>query len=104
MFTCYEVLELLGDRVMYFDTDNCIYIDRLGQMYPAIKGDRLRAWREEQLNDKILSFASDGLTSQDCTFSHTQNRQSTLEKVIKYCSRSEFDFSISSVYRTDTLV
>jgi hypothetical protein len=56
----YEALELLGDRVLYFDTDSCIYIDRLGQPYPVIEGDRLGAWTDEHPEDKILSFASGG--------------------------------------------
>jgi hypothetical protein len=56
----YEALELLGDRVLYFDTDSCIYINRLGQQQPKIEGDRLGAWTDEHPEDKILSFASGG--------------------------------------------
>ena len=56
----YEALELLGDRVLYFDTDSCIYIDRPGQPHPVIEGDRLGAWTDEHPENKILSFASGG--------------------------------------------
>jgi hypothetical protein len=54
-----DVIWQLGDRVLYFDTDICIYIQRPDYNHGAeIKGDRLETWTDEHPDDKILCFAS----------------------------------------------
>jgi hypothetical protein len=77
----YEALELLGDRVLYFDTDSCIYIDRPGQPHPVIEGDRLGAWTDEHPENKILSFASGGPKNYGYQYRDTEGQVHTECKV-----------------------
>ena len=56
----YEALELLGDRVLYFDTDSVIYLEQPGQPNPVL-GDYLADFTSElDGDDYILEFVSGG--------------------------------------------
>ena len=43
----YHALELLGDRVLYFDTDSVIFVLRNGESNPLVIGDSLGKWTNE---------------------------------------------------------
>ena len=56
----YEALELLGDRVLYFDTDLVIYIEQPGQLNPIL-GDYLGDFTSElDADDYVVEFVSGG--------------------------------------------
>jgi len=54
----YEALELLGERVLYFDTDSVIYLEQEGQPNPVL-GDYLGEFTSElDPDDYIEEFVS----------------------------------------------
>ena len=56
----YEALELLGQRVLYFDTDSVIYLEEPGQLNPPL-GDYLGQFTSElKADDHITEFVSGG--------------------------------------------
>jgi len=56
----YEVLVLLGERVLYFDTDSVIYLEEPGQPNPSL-GDYLREFTSElKADDYIVEFVPGG--------------------------------------------
>ena len=56
----YEALELLGQRVLYFDTDSVIYLEEPGQPNPPL-GDYLGQFTSElKADDHITEFVSGG--------------------------------------------
>ena len=56
----YEALELLGERVLYYDTDSVIYLEEEGQPNPFL-GDYLGEFTSElDDDDTIEEFASGG--------------------------------------------
>ena len=56
----YEALELLGQRVLYFDTGSVIYLEEPGQPNPPL-GDYLGQFTSElKANDHITEFVSGG--------------------------------------------
>ena len=55
----YELLELLGDRVLYFDTDSVMYIHREDCWNPPL-GDYLGELKDETKGIPIVSFVSSG--------------------------------------------
>ncbi|KAG1710397.1 putative DNA polymerase [Nymphon striatum] len=55
----YSIIENLGDRLLYFDTDSLIYIDRKGEWSPAT-GPFLGELKDEVPGDSIIEFASAG--------------------------------------------
>jgi len=56
----YEALELLGDRVLYFDTDSVIYLEQPGQPNPIL-GECLNDFTSElDADDYIVEFVSGG--------------------------------------------
>jgi len=56
----YEALQLLGERVLYYDTDSVIYLEEPGQPSPVL-GDYLGEFTTELDNDDyIVEFVSGG--------------------------------------------
>ena len=56
----YEALELLGERVLYFDTDSIIYLEEPNQPNPVL-GDYLGEFTNElEADDFIVEFVSGG--------------------------------------------
>ena len=56
----YEALELLGNRVLYFDTDSVIYLEQPGQPNPVL-GDYLGDFTSDMdADDYIVEFVSGG--------------------------------------------
>ena len=56
----YEALELLGERVLYFNTDSIIYLEEPGQTHPTL-GDYLGEFTSElEDDDYIEEFVSGG--------------------------------------------
>lgn len=56
----YEALDLLQDRMLYFDTDSVIFLSRPGEENPKL-GDYLGDFKDElSTSDYILEFASRG--------------------------------------------
>ena len=56
----YQALELLGQRVLYFDTDSVIYLEEPGQLNPPL-GDYLGQFTSElNADDHITEFVSGG--------------------------------------------
>ena len=56
----YEALELLGEHVLYFDTDSVIFTHRPGKMSPPL-GDYLGDFKNElEPSDTIVEFCSGG--------------------------------------------
>lgn len=55
----YSELEKIGDRVLYFDTDSIIYVDRPGEYKPKL-GNNLGELTNEIENDFIIEFVSAG--------------------------------------------
>jgi len=56
----YEALELLGERVLYYDTDSVIYLEEEGQPNPVL-GDYLGEFTSElDPDDTIEEFVSGG--------------------------------------------
>ena len=56
----YQALELLGQRVLYFDTDSVIYLEEPGQPNPPL-GDYLGQFTSElKADDHIVEFCSGG--------------------------------------------
>ncbi len=53
-------LEKLGDRVLYYDTDSVIYLDRPTDYYKPPLGDYLGDMTDELDGDHIIEFASGG--------------------------------------------
>ena len=59
----YEALELLGQRVLYFDTDSVIYLEEPGQPNPPL-GDYLGHFTSElKADDHIMEFVSGAPTN-----------------------------------------
>lgn len=56
----YSVIEKLDDRVLYFDTDSVIYIERLGQWCPPCGSFLGELKSELNQDDSIIEFASAG--------------------------------------------
>ena len=57
----YEALELLNERVLYFDTDSVIFVQSPGEVEPLL-GDYLGDFTDELTNgDFITAFCSGGL-------------------------------------------
>jgi hypothetical protein len=56
----YGQLEKLGDRVLYFDTDSCIYIYDPKQYNIPIDNSRLGKWTDEVPHGKIVKFVALG--------------------------------------------
>ena len=52
----YSILEKLDDRVLYFDTDSCMYIHDPKSWNPPIINSRLGKWTDEEPNSKIVKF------------------------------------------------
>ena len=52
----YAVLEKLKDRVLYFDTDSCMYIHDPELWNPPIINSRLGKWTDEEPDCKITQF------------------------------------------------
>lgn len=56
----YEALELVGDRILYFDTDSVVFIDRPGTPKPTL-GNYLGDFKDElSHNDYIVEFSAGG--------------------------------------------
>ena len=54
----YEALQLLGERVLYFDTDSVIYLEEPGQRNPLL-GDYLGEFTSElETDDYVEAFVS----------------------------------------------
>ena len=56
----YSVLEPLDTRVLYFDTDSCMYVHHPDKWNPPIINSRLGAWTDEHPDATILRFVSGG--------------------------------------------
>ena len=52
----YSILEKLNERVLYFDTDSCMYIHDPQQWNPTTKDSRLGEWTDEEPGKKIVKF------------------------------------------------
>ena len=52
----YKVLEKLQKRVLYFDTDSCMYIHDPKLWNPSIINSRLGKWTDEEPDCKIIRF------------------------------------------------
>ena len=73
----YKVLERLGDRVLYFDTDSCIYIhDPQGYNIP-IESSRLGKWTDEVPQGRIVKYVSLGPKSYGYEYIENGKRQQT---------------------------
>ena len=57
----YNVLEKLKKRVLYFDTDSCMYIHHPKLWNPPIINSRLGKWTDEEPDCKITNFRGLGL-------------------------------------------
>lgn len=55
----YDVLDSLGDRVLYYDTDSIIFVSREGEWEPSL-GDYLGQLTSETGNQYITTFVSGG--------------------------------------------
>ncbi|KAL9970542.1 hypothetical protein ACROYT_G022936 [Oculina patagonica] len=56
----YEALDLLQERVLYFDTDSVVFVTRPGEQNPSL-GDYLGDFKDElSTGDYIIEFASGG--------------------------------------------
>lgn len=55
----YSVLERLGERVLYFDTDSIVYVEREGEWSPPL-GDYLGELTDELNGHHITTFVSGG--------------------------------------------
>ena len=55
-YALYKVLEKLQKRVLYFDTDSCMYIHDPKLWNPRIINSRLRKWTDEEPDCKIIRF------------------------------------------------
>lgn len=60
MLELYSVLEPLGGRVLYFDTDSCMYIYDLNQYNIPIVNSRLGKWTDEVPDGKIVKYVALG--------------------------------------------
>jgi hypothetical protein len=56
----YEQMEKLGRRVLYFDTDSCMYVSVPGQYDVPITNSRLGQWTDEVPEGKIVRFVALG--------------------------------------------
>ena len=52
----YSILEKLDDRVLYFDTDSCMYIHDHTLWNPSVDNSRLGKWTDEEPDHKITKF------------------------------------------------
>ena len=68
----YIVLEKLKKRVLYFDTDSCMYIHDPKLWNPPIINSRLGKWTDEEPDCKITHFR--GLSAKNL---HTRGKQKT---------------------------
>lgn len=57
----YSVLEKLGDRTLYFDTDSIVFVQRDGEWEPP-RGDYLGELTDELDGNHITTFVSGGHT------------------------------------------
>ena len=58
--TFYKLLEALDRRVLYFDTDSCIYVHKPDEWNPNIINNRLGEWGDELPQAKITKFVGLG--------------------------------------------
>ena len=56
----YNQLEQLGDRILYFDTDSCMYIYDKNKYNIPIEDSRLGKWTDEVPNGRIVKFVALG--------------------------------------------
>ena len=56
----YEALQLLGQRVLYYDTDSVIYLEELGQPNPPLRDYLGEFTSELDADDYIMEFVSEG--------------------------------------------
>jgi hypothetical protein len=56
----YSVLERLGERVLYFDTDSCMYIYDPDKYNIPITDSRLGKWTDEVPNGRIVKYVALG--------------------------------------------
>ena len=56
----YKLLEALDRRVLYFDTDSCIYVHKPDEWNPKIINNRLGEWGDELPQAKITKFVGLG--------------------------------------------
>ena len=56
----YKLLEALDRRVLYFDTDSCIYVHKPDAWNPIVINYRLGEWRDELPQVKISKFVRFG--------------------------------------------
>lgn len=67
----YSALEQLGERVLYFDTDSCMYIYKPGEYNIPIVDSRLGHWTDEVPDGKITKFV--GLGPKNYGYEYTEN-------------------------------
>ena len=73
----YKALELLGERVLYFDTDSVVFVHQSGQASPAL-GQYLDEFKDELgEGDTIVEFCSAGPKN----YGYTTQRHKTVCKV-----------------------
>ena len=58
--TLYNLLDTVGDAVLSFDTDSCIYVERPDQKFEIKTGEALGGLTDELDGDYFVKWASDG--------------------------------------------
>ena len=67
----YKLLEALGRRVLYFDTDSCIYVHKPDEWNPKIINNMLGEWVDELPQAKITKFV--GLGPKNYAYEYVKN-------------------------------
>lgn len=96
----YSILEKLDERVLYFDTDSCMYIHNQNLWNPQIINSRLGKWTDEEPGNKIISFRGLGPKSYAYKLITKDGEMKTKCKV----KGLTLDYNTSQVVNFDTYV
>ena len=95
----YSALEKLEDRVLYFDTDSCIYVYKEGKYNIPIVESRLGKWTDEVPNGKIVKFV--GLGPKNYGYEYIENGERKTTCKVKGIT---LDYNTSHKVNFDSMV
>ena len=94
----YSILQPLKERVLYFDTDSCMYIHDPTLWNPEIKDSRLGEWTDEEPGNKIVKFI--GLGPKNYGY-QMRTKDGTLKSKVKVKGLT-LDYNTSQFVNFDT--
>ena len=95
----YKLLESLDRRVLYFDTDSCIYVHKPDEWNPKIINNRLGEWGDELPQAKITKFV--GLGPKNYGYEYVKNGETKSRWKVKGLTQ---DYNTSRIISFDKML